>query len=156
MYISLVWPSSSMSCGNVVMHECSGFTQTDEQLVVGGIQDGLSGTKWSCELQVTISTHLVMRNGCCNVGTGFWMQSKHFWTWEACFTFTVEASHAGKTTTDPFHPCYHKWRPNTTDFFSSSKGFFSPCPLYFSPMLLTYCLSFPIPIWQGLRLWAIV
>lgn len=148
MFTFLVWMSSSMGVGvwwcMSVMASCRAMW-----FAVGGTQDGCSWTEWSCKLQVTISTNVSMRNECCNVGVVFWPA---FRTWAFFSTFAVEASHAALTWryTWSFPSLLPQMKHNwfyTWDF---------PVLHYFSPMLLTYCLSFPIPIWHGLRLWAIV
>lgn len=110
----------------LVMHEADAArwcVLNAEQLDVGGTWDGWLWTWWSRGLH--FSTHLSMRNECCNVEVGFWMQSEptswindFFWTWEACSTFTVEASHVGKLILSILVTLNKQSPPNNNWFYS--------------------------------------
>lgn len=152
-----LWESGERMTASHRLMKRRGMVNT-EQLLEG--HDGWSWTKWSRGKLVTITMHLSMRNEGCNVGVSFWahtmptpgsimdLRSISFWS-----SSTVKAYH-WSTTGLFFFNLFSRIKFTTIWFHSLSKRF--SCTVYFSLMLLTYCLSFPIPIWQGLRLWAIV
>lgn len=72
---------------------------------------------------------------------GFGMQSSLGRTWQPCFTQIT--SH-----------CLNQYHQVELILFLILRDVFPPLRNIW--MLLTYCLSFPIPIWHGLRLRAIV